>query len=184
MIGKSHVAIGVSSVLLAQTVIPFVATVTLGEWHIPQTMMLVAALGVAAVGALAPDIDHPSSSATRRMWGSGLLNWLLGGAFRFIVGGHRKGTHTIWAVILLSGLSVATHLMAPALGSLALAFTIGYVSHILADCLTKDSVYLLWPVVDKPIHILPNFLRFRTGSLLEYAIVLLVCAFTGWLWLA
>jgi inner membrane protein len=61
----------------------------------------------------------------------------------------------------------------------ALALSIGYLSHLLADAMTMSGVPLWWPVGEKRVHVLPPGLRLRTGSLAEYAMLMVVGAVIG-----
>jgi membrane-bound metal-dependent hydrolase YbcI (DUF457 family) len=54
--------------------------------------------------------------------------------------------------------------------TIAAAFSIGYLAHLLADAMTVHGVPLLWPL-DFDIHLLPRPLRIRTGSFAEYAVI-------------
>ncbi|ARJ64976.1 hypothetical protein WV31_04490 [Magnetospirillum sp. ME-1] len=120
-----------------------VSHVVLGAaaWILAERAGLVMPLGpegaaAAALGALLPDIDHPSSWIGRRLWPvSKPLSMVLG---------HRGLTHSLLAVI--GGLAVLM-LMEPARGLVRLAepLALGYLSHLAADALTPSGVPLLWP---------------------------------------
>ena len=120
------------------------------------------ALGVAVLGSLLPDIDHPQSWAGRKMRViSVLLSALVG---------HRGVTHSALAILacgLLLGMAGPHATAAPLL--------VGYLSHLLADSLTPSGVPLLWP----------NRHRFslnlcRTGSVTEIVLVAAMVAAGGW----
>lgn len=81
--------------------------------------------------ALAPDIDHPDSTISRRAPGS----WLP----RLFVS-HRGFTHSL-AALAIAGI-VATELV-PAWALLIVA---ALASHIVCDMMTPSGVSLLWPL--------------------------------------
>jgi inner membrane protein len=107
-------------------------------------------LGLVVIGSLLPDIDHPSSWFGRRL---PFISWPLAALV-----GHRGVTH--------SGLAIAAWAAAIAacgsslwLGPLA----VGYLSHVLGDCLTPSGVPMLWP--SRRRFRIPLF---RTNSLAEH----------------
>lgn len=113
--------------------------------------------GIAAVGALLPDIDHPQSMVSNRMGiARAPLFWL----------SHRGITHSalIVCVIILLGQTIDP--------VLTQAFSFGYSSHIMGDMLTKAGVPLLWPMQTR-FRLLPRFLAIRGGGLIEVGIFLL-----------
>jgi membrane-bound metal-dependent hydrolase YbcI (DUF457 family) len=63
-----------------------------------------------------------------------------------------------------------------------LAFTLGYALHIAADMLTRSGVPLFWPLFRRAFGLLPKFLRFETGSLWEWLVVLGFVTLTLWRW--
>jgi inner membrane protein len=120
-----------------------------------------ASLGLAALGALLPDIDHPQSWAGRRM---ALVSVPLAALI-----GHRGITHSLLAVLgfaLLLAWLGPHHLVAP--------LAVGYLSHLLADSFTLSGVPLLWPS-KRPYG--PKLIR--TGSLAEIALVAFLGAGVG-----
>ncbi|MEM5814455.1 MAG: metal-dependent hydrolase [Candidatus Aenigmatarchaeota archaeon] len=94
----------------------------------------------AAIGALVPDID--------------LLTMLL----------HRKLFHNLWVLtaVVLAGMHFG--LMDQ---STAIAFSIGFLSHLIADAMTPMGVKPLWPLglphIKGPV---------KTGSAIEFAIAI------------
>jgi inner membrane protein len=153
MVG-SHVALGASA------------------WLVAQHFGLVPPMGpegvaAAALGALAPDIDHPSSWIGRRLWPlSKPLSLLLG---------HRGITHSLLAVV--GGLAVLSLVRGePGLARMGAPLALGYLSHLAGDALTPSGVPLLWPWRQ----------RFgvglcATGGLMEGLVVAACTAFAGWL---
>jgi inner membrane protein len=93
--------------------------------------MSVINIGMAALGALMPDIDHPKSYISTKLPGGTVMP-------RFVE--HRGATHTIEAAFLITAL----------VGGLAywitdsywpgIAFFIGYISHLFADTLTVSGI--------------------------------------------
>ena len=82
------------------------------------TMQLPWSLAIfAAVGALLPDID-----------------------LKFM---HRKLLHNIWAMLLFSWVCTAISLIN---GQQAIALSIGWASHLIADSLTHHGIMPLWPI--------------------------------------
>ena len=119
-------------------------------------------LGLALMGSLLPDIDHPQSWAGRKFRVISVpLSAMLG---------HRGITHSLLAILLGSmtlGAMGLNHISAPLI--------VGYLSHLLADGLTPSGVPLLWP----------NRRRFslplcKTGSAMEMLVVGLLAALGGW----
>ena len=112
------------------------------------------ALGLAAIGALLPDIDHPSSWVGRRLR---LISRPLAATI-----GHRGVTHSAVAVLVCliilhwRGFHHAT--IDP--------LVVGYLSHLTADVLTTSGVRLAWPSPRR--QAIPLC---RTGSLGESIIV-------------
>ena len=111
------------------------------------------ALGLAALGALLPDIDHPKSWVGKRL---ALISLPLATLI-----GHRGVSHSLLAVAVLAiflGMAGPSHLAAP--------LAVGYLSHLLADGLTLSGVPLFWPF--KRTHGIPLI---RTGSMAEIAFI-------------
>ncbi|MBF0269297.1 MAG: metal-dependent hydrolase [Alphaproteobacteria bacterium] len=112
-----------------------------------------AALGLAALGSLLPDIDHPQSWAGRRM---ALISIPLAALI-----GHRGVTHSLLAV---AAFALILALFGP--GHLAAPLAVGYLSHLLADSLTLSGIPLAWP--SKQAY---GLRLVRTGSLAEIALI-------------
>lgn len=112
------------------------------------------ALGFAAIGALLPDIDHPSSWVGRRMW---VISRPLAAMI-----GHRGVTHSLIAVlaclVFLRWEGLRRTVTDP--------LVVGYLSHLAADLLTTSGLRLAWPSAKRQAIGLC-----RTGSFAETVIV-------------
>lgn len=118
-------------------------------WPLPADPVT---LGVVLLGAVLPDIDHPSSWIGRRLW--------------FVsrpvaaLAGHRGITHsTLAAVAALLTLRLAGS------GGWAAPLAVGYLSHLAADLVTVGGIPLFWPVRRRI-----SLEWFRSGSWAEVAL--------------
>jgi inner membrane protein len=150
MMGKSHVLIGLGAgALLAATMDA-------------STLHLGAAALVGGLGAMLPDIDHRHAPIRQKLGivGDLLLFWLP----------HRGLTHSflLWLVITGVGVLAAAPLQFPVL--FALALSVGYGSHILADMMTQRGLPLLYPW-GRTFYLLPKWFRVTTGSWSEWIAV-------------
>ena len=190
MRGKNHLVVGAATVLLAQGATHFLNPHSLAGLTLSSSVVVVPAVGAALVGALLPDIDLATSriayqTGTGR--GQGCLTGWVFHLVRHLLGGHRALTHTPWAAALfvaVLGLKLGTFSLfgrtlplgwPGLLGSwsdLGTAFSLGYISHIVADMLTKEGVHFWYPFSHADVGIGPRFLRFSTGSWVEYVWVL------------
>lgn len=106
----------------------------------PQAITVAVAAGVAS---LVPDIDMPNSKLGRKIKPiSKTIHKLFG---------HRTLTHSIlWLIplIILSVKTIGTEYFCVVLGT-----TLGFVSHILSDVMTRGGVPLLWPYSRKRYHL-------------------------------
>lgn len=118
MLGRTHLAIGI---LLALLLAPF----------IPIPSLLVFVLLV-AIGALLPDIDHESSTVNKICPVTKIIPMF----FK-----HRGFFHSIFPPAILLGLFWS-------FGELfaGLSLSLGYVSHLLSDSLTRMGVNFLYPL--------------------------------------
>ena len=159
MLGHTHALIGVTAVVGVQSLTGFM------QPHVMEGMPtgVVLNISVGIIGALLPDIDANESSIKREL---GLAGQVIQSFLRMIGVKHRGATHFgLTALLLFFGATVlGRYLGYPDLG---FAFGMGYVSHIVADGLTKSGVPLLWPFYPKAVHLLPKPLRIRTGGSVE-----------------
>jgi inner membrane protein len=111
-------------------------------------------LGLVALGALLPDIDHPASWVGRRAW---IISRPLAAAV-----GHRGVTHSFIAVLacvlILRWEGLNRRVIDP--------LVVGYLSHLAADLLTTSGLRLAWPLPKRQAIGLC-----RTGSFAETVIV-------------
>lgn len=135
----------------------------------PVQSLLILSGGIA--GSYLPDIDHPKSAFGRRVLP---LSLPISAIF-----GHRGITHSLIAVVAMSGLLwwVFQHanweqgISVPVLVGIA----VGYLSHLLGDWLTNSGVPLLWP--SKRRFVSP--LKLCTGDFREYILGLLMYGWVG-----
>jgi inner membrane protein len=120
-------------------------------------------LGLAAVGSLLPDVDHPKSWVGRR---TRPLSTAIAATL-----GHRGVTHSAVAVVgfaLLLTYAGFGHRVIWALG-------VGYLSHLAADMLTPQGLRLAWPM--RGTWGIPLC---RTGSATESILVLALSCWLVW----
>jgi inner membrane protein len=121
------------------------------------------ALGLAVIGSLAPDIDHPKSTL-------GQLVKPLSVPIAFVFG-HRGVTHSTLAVIACAWV-LYEH---AGYSRLILPFLIGYISHLGGDLLTPAGLPLLWPLKRRRTFSLPIM---KSGGFSEQCVVVLLA---GWM---
>lgn len=133
---------------------------------------LITAFSANMIGGLAPDIDK----ATSDFWNHVPAGFIFGKLFSPVFGRHRFISHSIVGIVIFGfGLQYLLGLLSKVLivdmSIIWWAFMIGFVSHLIADSLTKDGVPWLFPI---PIHLgFPpfKFLRMKTGGLIEKGII-------------
>ncbi len=131
----------------------------------------------AILGALAPDIDAEESTIKSTL---GLVGKLVSFMLRLVGVKHRGVTHYGLTALLILAATFLCWRTGWAYGDVGLAFGLGYLSHILADAMTKHGVPLLWPLPGQ-FHLLPGPLRIRTGGPVETLVFLLVALVLAWL---
>jgi inner membrane protein len=141
MMAGSHVVVGL-------------AAWTWAAPHLGFPVLAPIALGSAAVGALLPDIDHPSSWLGRRLR---VISRPLAALM-----GHRGGTHSLIAVLACLVFMRWEGLRRAMIDPLV----VGYLSHLAADLLTSSGLRLAWPSPKRQAIGLC-----RTGSFAETVIV-------------
>lgn len=93
-------------------------------------------MGITAVAAYLPDLDHAGSTAGRK------VGKVVSRVIRKSTGGHRGGMHSLLAVAL--AFFAARWFFESDVP--AYAFAIGWASHIFTDFLTNMGISLLWPL--------------------------------------
>ena len=145
MQGTTHIAIGFRT-----------GAVVAAHFQVPLYLETGAVLTLACVGSLLPDIDHPGSKISRSVK-------LFGAPFRLF--SHRGLTHSLVAVVALALLMVFLQVQLVH----AVAFLAGYVSHLLADSLTKSGIRLWWPL-QRRFRLVNKHLTIKTGGVLDWLI--------------
>ena len=108
-------------------------------------------------GSLLPDIDHPRSKLGRKVK---FVSWLFE---------HRGFTHSIYALILVALISNSlTSNLNNTYGLL-----IGFMSHLVADSLSKEGVMFFHPLSKAKIRGI-----ITTGSAAEYVLFVFLLALT------
>jgi inner membrane protein len=182
--GPSHVVFGVAGAVALDSWLHLSGPPVLGAGHPPtpdQVALKAIFYGVAALGALVPDIDNARSTLGKR----------LGIVSREIQkhAGHRRIFHSLvglaltGAVVWLAQQGVALALArlgwprtAEGLAAnVALAaLLVGYLLHLVADSLTLGGVPWLWPSHARYGFPPRRSWRFRSGSWVEPVVVVAV----------
>jgi inner membrane protein len=110
------------------------------------------------IGALIPDIDTPTSKIGSKF---GIFSKAIEKVF-----GHRGIVHTIWGMIVLCGLF--WYFVNRTYGT---ALSIGFLSHLLIDGLTKKGINFTHPIAK--LH-LSGFIE--TGSMGEVIFLVIIAA--------
>jgi inner membrane protein len=183
MKGTSHTIIGAMAGLTAVWY-----TDTLSRWP-----LVVAAVAVAAVAALLPDLDGTDSTARtgvglgkqqiKREWRKRPRLSLIARRIASIplnifarLVPHRGPTHWILTAVILWGVVAYAATLFNLPPVLWVAFGAGYMSHLLADALTVAGVPLLGPLSGRSVRFIPRPIAIRTGGLAESLVVSLLMA--------
>lgn len=124
------------------------------------------------IGGLAPDIDQPTADLWHRIPAGSIIGRLLCP----LLGGHRLISHSLVGIVLFGfGTKLLLGLMKSVLivdmNIVWWAFMIGFVSHLVADTITREGVPWLFPIPIK-IGIPPiKALRMKTGGVIEKLII-------------
>jgi len=115
-----------------------------------------------ALGALMPDIDEPRSTIGRVLFP---ISW---GIRIFLHWGHRQQTHSFLGLFFFALLMFPLFFAEPAWW---LAFSFGYLSHLVSDMMTKSGVPLFWP--SRTFYYFPGDANYRikTGSVSEWVLL-------------
>lgn len=144
--GYNHILISITVYLALKDFIPIKTTVGMGAFIWGLFWLI--------VGAIAPDLDHPNSIASR---------FIIFPIF-LIFSGHRKETHSLLALVICSAILWVYN---PFYG---LCFALSYILHLLVDTLTVEGIPWLYPWNKKHY----SFKLTSNGSPIEY-IVALAC---------
>ncbi len=125
------------------------------------------------VGSLAPDLDQ----ASNRLWDLLPGGNLIGRVLRHAFIGHRTISHSLLGGFLLHRflawvLPIIFNEYYVDINILHLSIMIGFVSHLIADGVTKEGIPLFFPFPVKVAFPPFRFLRVTTGSAVENWIVL------------
>ena len=146
---KTHIAGAIALTLILDTQLPLT----------PKQEILLYSSCV--LGALMPDIDHPTSKInTYNPFASLIGNCI----------GHRTITHSFLGLFIFDLILYMVNLK-----SLILGFSIGYISHLLLDAMTVSGVPLLYPYKKKF-----RMMRLRTNTEHETIVLGLLVVFIGW----
>jgi len=172
MRGYTHALVGLTAAAALNVRIEFV------QPHVVKGVPVGLALcaGFAILGALLPDVDAEDSTIKREMGAAGTLTSF---SLRLLGVGHRGATHYGLTTlgVMVAGYQVSAQMGYPDAG---LALGVGYLSHIVADALTKHGVPLWWPLPGN-FHLLPGPFRVKTGGMGESMFFMLVSAALAWL---
>jgi inner membrane protein len=147
MTGKTHLIIGVGAGLLMVHYAPQ-----------PTLASTVGIIALAGLGALLPDVDSPNSTINSWIPPLRLLTWF----FK-----HRGIFHTVFIPLIL----VLIGFYQPQLQTWLNALSVGYLSHLIADCMTIHGLSVLYPLSIK-VHLLPPGFRVQTGGIVERLLLL------------
>lgn len=144
--------------------------------YFPPASLNVTTLGASVigniVGCLIPDMDQ----ASNRLWDLLPLGDSLGRVFKNVFLGHRNITHSLLGLLLIYKIIgfILVRVLNPQYVDVNIVFAsvmIGYVSHLIADSVTKEGLPLFFPFKFK-IGFPPfSFLRIKTGTWIEKFIV-------------
>jgi len=148
-----------------------IAAATLYHTSLPNSTLSGLFLFGVFFGSTFPDIDEPHSHIGRKFpIFSNILSLFIK---------HRGITHTIIVLFIYCGLFFTLlntlHFDAKMREYIIYSFAgfiVGNIGHILGDMSTISGVSLLYPFTQKSFHILPKFLRYRTGGAVERLFVL------------
>jgi membrane-bound metal-dependent hydrolase YbcI (DUF457 family) len=150
MLWQTHVLAGISSLWILEANPELVTGDTIG----PLALL-------AAFGALLPDIDSARSKlSSLSVWGVRPLSAVATAVER--AWGHRGWLHSPLGLLLAIAVSLLAFIW---IGELAVAFTLGYASHLLLDACTPTGIPgSPW---SRRIFLAPRLMRIATGSKAE-----------------
>ena len=143
---------------------------------------------IAALGSLFPDLDASESKIKNLKLGKKksllslikpfeVLGFILHKTF-----GHRGALHSLVGLV---GFSYIFYLICSYFGEplFSIYFSLGFLSHLLSDMLTKSGVEIFYPW-KKNFRLLPRRIAFKSNSFMDEALfVILGFIFILWFWI-
>lgn len=129
---------------------------------------LIVAVSMNLAGGVTPDIDQPTAQLWRRIPAGSLLGRIISP----LLGSHRMLSHsavgiTLAGVAMIYILRYVRNFLIVDMELVWWAYMWGYLSHLLADSLTKEGVPWLFPIPWKIGFPPLKFLRITTGTWAE-----------------
>ena len=162
MLGKQHAQFGIASGALASC-----ALLALGTVSAPVCLGIT---GLNLVGSLFPDIDHPDSAVSTR-----LFPLLSRGVTR--VAKHRGLLHdpVFYLAIFAAGFALFSHFGLPLW--ILCGLLLGIAGHLFLDALTVNGTPFLYLFnKDRKVHLLPKKMRICTTKTSAAVVTGLLCA--------
>ena len=150
MTGKTHMLIG--------TCTGIITALTIGT---DNAAIFCGTIASTVIGSLIPDIDNPKSTfGSKTFFTSNIINKMFG---------HRGITHAPIILLIFSVglLFVLNSFHMESYIPILYGYTIGYISHLLLDALTKAGIPLFYPISKKRFHLL----NIKSGGIAERLIV-------------
>ncbi|MCP3029779.1 metal-dependent hydrolase [Halobacillus sp. A1] len=196
MMASGHQALGFTSGLLTLAILP-------GFGVMPDTPLeAVLFFSFVMIGSLLPDIDTPHSKLGQKFWRGIMITLMFAlGMYLFapdyldvyreelkifvflclplliMVKSHRKMTHSISFLVLLG----LYHMLISGVWDIPSFYFIGFIagvlSHLIGDYMTKRGIPVFYPFVKKYFRF---FITFRTGSLTEKLMILILSMWNLW----
>lgn len=157
MLAKSHISLGLLGGIIAYPLTQ--------KLNIAKEFYFTLLLPLILLGSLMPDIDEPKSFIGRRF---PFISKIVSLSFS-----HRGFTHFfVFPLIFIAlGIFISHSIISPSLFALAY----GIFLHQIGDMLTINGIpHYFFPLSKKRAVLLPQSLRFRTGSLREKAILTMI----------
>lgn len=143
-----------------------VGNIEFGKFLLGDVIRIIGIIMLCGVGSLLPDIDHPTSTFSKKFFLLSLpyrLLQLIFGSFKatkdFV--GHRGITHSLLFALIFVVPVFFIENMWIILALISIA--IGIVSHLLMDMLNPTGVPLFLPFVKKKFRLLPKKIAITTG---------------------
>lgn len=154
MLAKSHLSLGL---LGGMALKPLFISQNPANSELFYTLIL----PIILLGAVFPDIDEPKSFIGRKL---PLLSRIISLSFS-----HRGFTHFLAFPLIFF---IASFMFSGVLQSSLIAFACGILLHQIGDMLTISGIpHYFFPISKSRAVLLPQYLRFRTGSKVELAIL-------------